>query len=33
MVRRALPVAGLAEPPEAGTLARINAKLHHDLAA
>jgi phenylpropionate dioxygenase-like ring-hydroxylating dioxygenase large terminal subunit len=33
MVRRAVPVARLAEPPEPGTLAAVNAKLHHDLAA
>jgi phenylpropionate dioxygenase-like ring-hydroxylating dioxygenase large terminal subunit len=33
MVRRAVPVARLAEPPEPGTLASINAKLTHDLAA
>jgi phenylpropionate dioxygenase-like ring-hydroxylating dioxygenase large terminal subunit len=33
MVRRALPVARLTEPPEPGTLAGVNAKLHHDLAA
>jgi phenylpropionate dioxygenase-like ring-hydroxylating dioxygenase large terminal subunit len=33
MVRQALPVARLAEPPEPGTLAAVNAKLQHDLAA
>jgi len=33
MVRRAVPLARLAEPPEPGTLAAVNAKLHHDLAA
>jgi phenylpropionate dioxygenase-like ring-hydroxylating dioxygenase large terminal subunit len=33
MVRQALPVARLAEPPEPGTLAAVNAKLHRDLAA
>jgi phenylpropionate dioxygenase-like ring-hydroxylating dioxygenase large terminal subunit len=33
MVRQVLPVARLAEPPEAGTLAAVNAKLQHDLAA
>jgi hypothetical protein len=33
MVRQAVPVARLAEPPMPGTMAAINAKLHHDLAA
>ena len=33
MVRQAVPVARLAEPPAPGTLAAVNAKLHHDLAA
>jgi phenylpropionate dioxygenase-like ring-hydroxylating dioxygenase large terminal subunit len=33
MVRQAVPVARLAEPPEPGTLAGVNAKLTHDLAA
>lgn len=33
MVRQAVPVARLAEPPEPGTLAAVNAKLNRDLAA
>jgi len=33
MVRQAVPVARLAVPPEPGTLAAVNAKLHRDLAA
>jgi phenylpropionate dioxygenase-like ring-hydroxylating dioxygenase large terminal subunit len=33
MVRQAVPVARLAEPPDAGTMADVNARLHHDRAA
>jgi phenylpropionate dioxygenase-like ring-hydroxylating dioxygenase large terminal subunit len=33
MVRQAVPAARLAVPPEPGTLAAVNAKLQHDLAA
>lgn len=33
MVRQAVPVARLAGPPVAGTMAAVNAKLHHDRAA